>query len=190
MTMCFGNCNFATSPWLSFKMECNIDSIIIHLAEGSLPSNFALYWSETLLSSIRIGAAIYGGITILIIIFRSTWVYYCVCCILSKPEPKPENVAGAPQLPTVIPPPTTATRESIYAPAPAPSPIESGGLHWPKSQGGIMLPPLGSLPASGPAASTAGSVTSGCSSIKPHAASQLTVALYALICLIAGFHLF
>lgn len=99
---------------------------------------------------------------------------------------------GAPQLPTVMPPPTTATRQSIYAPAPAPSPMESGGLHWPKSQGGIMLPPLGSFPASGPAASTAaGSVTSGCFVIKPLAASQLTVTLYALVvlCLTAGFRL-
>lgn len=96
---------------------------------------------------------------------------------------------GAPQLPMVIPPPT-ATRESIYAPAPAPSAF-AGGNQWPKSSGGITLPPLGSLPVSGPAGSTAGSITSGCSLVNlPLVASPLTVALYALVvCLAAWFDL-
>ncbi|XP_021740362.1 lysM domain-containing GPI-anchored protein 1-like [Chenopodium quinoa] len=92
---------------------------------------------------------------------------------------------GPQQFPAVFPPPTTATRDSIYAPAsaPAPSPSHSRGARVPGSTG-AALPPLGSFPGSGPAASTAGIATSGCSSVNPFAALQFTIALCVfLVCL-------
>lgn len=89
---------------------------------------------------------------------------------------------GPQQFPAVTPPPTTATRESIYAPASAPSPssLQAGGTRIPGSAGAV-LPPLSSLPASGPALSTAGGATSGCSLMNPFAASQVMVALCVLL---------
>ncbi|CAO2839160.1 unnamed protein product [Amaranthus hypochondriacus] len=89
---------------------------------------------------------------------------------------------GPQQFPAVTAPPTTATRDSIYAPAssPAPSPLHAGGTRVPGSTG-MVLPPLGSFPASGPAASTLGGAASGCSLVNPWATLQVMVALCVFV---------
>ncbi|KNA24491.1 hypothetical protein SOVF_014880 [Spinacia oleracea] len=95
---------------------------------------------------------------------------------------------GPQQFPAVTPPPTTATRDSIYAPAsaPSPSPLHAGGTMIPGS-GTAGLPPLGSLPGSGPVASFGGS-TSASSLVNPFAAaSHVTVALCVLLVARQGF---
>ncbi|KAH9626079.1 hypothetical protein KSS87_012414 [Heliosperma pusillum] len=90
---------------------------------------------------------------------------------------------GAPQFPAVTPPPTTATRESIYAPAPAPS--QAGGALLPGSTS--ALPPLGSLPAGGPATLSSGIASSGSSALNSCNTYHLAVVVGALvICIIAG----
>ncbi|KAL2892927.1 LysM domain-containing GPI-anchored protein 1 [Bienertia sinuspersici] len=94
---------------------------------------------------------------------------------------------GPQQFPAVTAPPTTATRGPMYGPASAPalSPLHAGGARVPGSHG-TALSPSGSFP-SGPTASTAGSVTSGCSLANPSATFSFMVALFVLVAARHGF---
>ncbi|KAL9245547.1 hypothetical protein vseg_019186 [Gypsophila vaccaria] len=96
---------------------------------------------------------------------------------------------GAPQFPTVFPPPTTATRESIYAPAP--SPAQSGGSRGPGLPKSIIgLPPLGSYPASGPGVMSSGSATSDSSVVNSCTTFHLAFAFSTFVlCVFAGHRL-
>ncbi|KAK9713880.1 hypothetical protein RND81_06G056800 [Saponaria officinalis] len=97
---------------------------------------------------------------------------------------------GPPQFPTVFPPPTTATRESIYAPASAPSPSQSEGPGGSGLPGSIVgLPPLGSFPASGPGSMSSGSATSDSSVVNPSTGFHLAFTFVTLVlCILARHH--
>ncbi|GAB2271468.1 LysM domain-containing GPI-anchored protein 1 [Dionaea muscipula] len=96
---------------------------------------------------------------------------------------------GPRQFPPLIVPPSTVTKESIYAPSPAPS--QSGGGPGTRAAGSAMAPSssalLGSNPAGGPTASISGNAASGSSLLNPFATFRVVAALFVLIKLVMFF---
>ncbi|GAB4844898.1 LysM domain-containing GPI-anchored protein 1 [Ancistrocladus abbreviatus] len=89
---------------------------------------------------------------------------------------------GVQQLPPLTAPPTAVTRESLYAPSPAPSESGSPGSRMP---GSAVVPPSGSIPgftpASGPTSSIPGNAASACSLVHPVPTFNMAIALVLLV---------
>lgn len=97
-----------------------------------------------------------------------------VCIFL--PPPKKKNDAGPQQLPSLIAPPTSVTRDSVLGPAPAPAPQSAGsGTTTPKS---TVVPTTGTILGLPPLGGPIGGASGACSLVNPLATYLITLVLY------------